>query len=156
MKNGSINTAATAGKIPDEHIYESLDIKKLISTSKLPPAPPPTSQKTDLPPPSKCKNDLRLSTEVQCWPWPRQSSLPASATSAAMASTTSPTAAKKGPTASSSTATTSTAASSSTSTSGHNFARSIQSSLRSVSLGRNCDPPPGGSSIGPRGRTLLQ
>ena len=32
-----------------------------------------------LPPqsPSKCKNDLRLSTEVQCWPWPRQSSLPA-------------------------------------------------------------------------------
>ena len=40
------------------------------------------------------------------------------------------------------------------SSAGHNFARSIQSSLRSVSLGRNVDPPHSGT--GSRGRTLLQ
>ena len=43
---------------------------------------------------------------------------------------------------------------SATTNSGHNFARSIQSSLRSVSLGRNVDPPHSGT--GSRGRTLLQ
>ena len=43
---------------------------------------------------------------------------------------------------------------STTTNSGHNFARSIQSSLRSVSLGRNVDPPHSGT--GSRGRTLLQ
>lgn len=78
----------------EEHIYESLEIGN---------------------------KDLRLSTDVQCWPWPRQSSLPP-------AKAVAPT--PKTPTT--------------------NLAKSIQSSLRSVSLGRGLEPLPS------RGRTLLQ
>ena len=78
---GSINN-----QNQEEHIYESVDT-------------------------FRNKNELRLSTEVQCWPWPsKQSSLPPKI----------------------------------------NLAK-LGSSFKSVSLGRNAEPPPP-----QKGRTLLQ
>ena len=60
------------------------------------------------------RNDLRLSTEVQCWPWlPKQGSLPTQKT------TLNSPAIKKS----------------------SFLANSIQSKLRSVSLGRGSEPP---------------
>lgn len=100
-----------AGDEISEHIYESVDIRPLA-----------VRRHNDL------KNtDLRMSTEVQCWPWPKQSSLPPNAPIPRKTSSTS-------------------------------LAKTIQSSIRSVSLGRGSEqPPPSQSSFNTSGsRTLLQ
>ena len=57
------NVVRTAPQDESDHIYESVDLKKIEPVRGRP-------------------NDLRLSTEVQCWPWlmPKQGSLPAQTT----------------------------------------------------------------------------
>ena len=98
----------------EDHIYESVDLRKN-------PISPMTSATAAS---VRGQHDLRLSTEVQCWPWlPKQGSLPAQST-VTITNTTTSSSPKK--------SSVGTAAS---------LAKSIQSSLRSVSLGRGSEPP---------------
>ena len=100
-----------------DHIYESVDLRKrpqflkANDVSSIKPAPPN-------------RNDLRMSTEVQCWPWlPRQGSLPPPSTSPPPSSTCSTNSPFKSPNKKTG-----------------SLAKTIQS-IRSVSLGRGVEPP---------------
>ena len=127
-KNNVISSTNTPQKPPKP--------PNVITTSKIMTAPPPCNndvrkldqnneneelhiyEAVDFRRNNKSDGGLRLSTDVQCWPWPqRQASLPSQSTPSSRSGkvTASPPSSA--------------------------IAKSIQSGLRSVSLGRGCEGP---------------
>ena len=117
----AIIAAANSEDEDGDHIYESVDLRKRPQIFKK----GASNDVIKTVPPNR--NDLRMSTEVQCWPWlPRQASLPPPSTSPPPPSTCSTTNSPfKSPIKKSA---------------GSLAAKTIQS-IRSVSLGRGVEPP---------------